>query len=364
LVAVDSAVAADSVAADSVAAVDAVRAATPAVIRPPLQPMEDERNTIMSRQFSTARFVRLLGLMILVASFASFTVPHAAAQQATQKTFDSPGKAADAMYDAAKAGDTKALMQIFGPDSKELLASGDPVADKDTREKVVKKYEEMHRLVTEPNKSVTLFIGAENWPFPIPIVEKNKVWFFDTEKGKKEVLLRRIGRNETFTIGTLQSLVDAQNEYMSTTHDQDSTKQYAQKILSDEGKHNGLYWKTAPGEPASPIGPLIAQATREGYEKGATASKAVPFHGYFYRILTRQGKDARGGAMSFMSADGKLTKGFAFIAYPAEYRNSGVMTFIVGKNGQVYQKDLGPNTEKIASTVTDFNPDKTWSVTE
>jgi hypothetical protein len=322
--------------------------------------MEDEMNTIMSRQFAAARFVTLLGLMILVASFASFTVQHAAAQQTTQRTFDSPGKAATAMFDAAKTGDTNALTQIFGPDSKELLASGDPVADKDNREQVVKKYEEMHRLVTEPDKSVTLYIGAENWPFPIPIVEKNKVWFFDTAKGKQEVLFRRIGRNENFTIGTLRSLVDAQKEYAATTHDQDSTKQYAQKILSDEGKHNGLYWKTGPGEPASPIGPLIAQATRAGYER---ETKPIPFHGYYYRILTSQGKDARGGAMSYMT-DGKLTKGFAVIAYPAEYRNSGVMTFIVGKDGQVYQKDLGTNTASIAASIKEFNPDKTWSVAE
>jgi len=207
---------------------------------------------------------------------------------------------------------------------------------------------------------VTLYIGSENWPFPIPIVQKNKVWFFDTAKGKQEVLYRRIGRNESFTIGTLRTLVDAQKEYASTTHDQDNTKQYAQKILSDEGKHNGLYWKAGPGEPVSPIGPLIAQATRTGYEKEA---KPVPFHGYYYRVLMSQGKDAPGGAMSYMT-NGKLTKGFAFIAYPAEYRNSGVMTFIVGKDGQVYQKDLGPNTASLAANMNEFNPDKTWSVAE
>lgn len=317
-------------------------------------------NTNMSRQFAVRRFVTLLGLMILVASL-SFTVQDAAAQQAaSQRTFDSPDKAVAALFDAAKSGDTNALAQIFGPESKELLASGDPVADKENRELIVKKYEEMHRLVTEPDKSVVLYIGAENWPFPIPIEKKNNVWFFDTAKGKQEVLFRRIGRNETFTIGTLQSLVDAQAEYLAETHDQDSTKQYAQKILSDEGKHNGLYWKAAPGEPASPIGPLIAQATKEGYEKG---TKSAPFHGYYYRILTSQGKDAPGGAMNYVTG-GKLTKGFAFVAYPAEYRNSGVMTFIVGKNGQVYQKDLGKDTAKIASSMTSFNPDKTWSVAE
>src|SRR5262249_12790408 len=157
----------------------------------------------------------------------------------------------------AKSGDTNALMQIFGPESKALLSSGDPVEDKNTREKVVQKYEEMHRLVTEPDKSVTLYIGSENWPFPIPIVNKNNVWFFDTVKGKQEVLFRRIGRNENFTINTLRTAVDAQKEYAGTTHDQDNTKQYAQKLLSDEGKHNGLYWKSAEGEPRSPMGPLI-----------------------------------------------------------------------------------------------------------
>ena len=191
-------------------------------------------------------------------------------------------------------------------------------------------------------------------------MEKNGVWFFDTAKGKKEVLFRRVGRNETITINTLQSLVDAEKEYASTTHNQGNVKQYAPKILSDAGKHNGLYWKSAPGEPPSPIGPLIAQATREGYEKSA---KPMPFHGYYYRVLTSQGKDALGGAMSYMT-DGKLTKGFAFIAYPAEYRNSGVMTFIVGMDGLVFQKDLGPNTATMAASMKEFNPDKKWSVAE
>jgi Protein of unknown function (DUF2950) len=321
--------------------------------------MEDEMKTVMSRQFPTVRLATLFGLMIFIASFTP-TIQHAAAQQPGQTTFDSPGKAAAAMFDAAKSGDTNALMQIFGPESRELLSSGDPVADKNNRAQIVQKYEEMHRLVKEPDKTVALYLGAENWPFPIPIVDKNGVWFFDTAKGKQEVLFRRIGRNETFTIETLRSLVDAEKEYASTTHDQDNVKQYAQKILSDEGKHNGLYWKTTEGEPASPIGPLIAQATREGYER---KGNPIPFHGYYYRVLMSQGKDAPGGAMSYMT-NGKLTKGFAFIAYPAEYRNSGVMTFIVGKDGQVYQRDLGSNTASIGANMKEFNPDKTWSVAE
>src|SRR5689334_1846472 len=215
--------------------------------------MEDEMNTNMSRQFAVRRFATLLGLMILVASL-SFTVQRAAAQQpASQRTFDSPDKAVAALFDAAKTGDMNALAQIFGPESKELLASGDPVADKGNRELIVKKYEEMHRLVTEPDKSVVLYIGAENWPFPIPIVEKNNAWFFDTASGKKEVLYRRIGRNESFTIGTLETLVDAQKEYASQPRDSSNVKQYAQKILSDEGTHNGLFWKAPAGQPQSPI---------------------------------------------------------------------------------------------------------------
>jgi len=322
--------------------------------------MEDEMKNVMSRQFAVVRIATLFGLMIFLASFTSLTAQQPAAQQPSQRTFDSPGKAAAALFDAAKSGDTTALMQIFGPQSKELLSSGDPVADKNNREQIVKKYEEMHRLVVEPDKTVSLYIGSENWPFPIPLVEKNGVWFFDTAKGKKEVLFRRIGRNETFTINTLQSLVDAEKEYAGTTHGQSNVKQYAPKILSDEGKHNGLYWKAAPGEPVSPIGPLIAQATREGYEK---SGNPVPFHGYYYRVLTSQGKDALGGAMSYMT-DGKLTKGVAFLAYPAEYRNSGVMTFIVGMDGLVFQKDLGPNTATMAANIKEFNPDKTWSVAE
>src|SRR5262245_51383516 len=319
--------------------------------------MEDEMKNVMCRQIAVVRLATLFALMIFVASFTSLTAQKAA-QQPSQRVFDSPGKAAAAMFDAAKSGDTNALMQIFGPGSKELLSSGDPVADKNNRERVVKEYEEMHRLVTEPDKSVVLYIGAENWPFPIPIVNKNGAWMFDTTQGKREILYRRIGRNEAFTIETLRSLVDAEKEYATTTHDQDSEKQYAQKILSDEGKHNGLYWNVTEGEPASPIGPLIAQAAREGYQR-----KGTPFHGYHYRVLTSQGKDAPGGAMSYMT-DGKMTRGFAFIAYPADYRNSGVMTFIVGKDGQVYQKDLGTNTASVEASMKQFNPDKTWSVVE
>jgi hypothetical protein len=218
----------------------------------------------------------------------------------------------------------------------------------------------MRRLVKEPNGSVTLYMGAENWPFPIPLVKKNGAWVFDVANGKKEILFRRIGRNEFDTIDTLHALVDAQKEYASEPRDGSSAKQYAQKLLSDEGKHNGLYWKTEPGQNASPMGPLLAEAAAEGYKKQAGRT---PFHGYIYRLLPSQGAAAVGGAMDYIE-NGKLTRGFAIVAYPAEYRNSGVMTFIVNQNGKVYQKDLGPNTESIASSMTAYNPDKSWKFVE
>jgi hypothetical protein len=259
------------------------------------------------------------------------------------------------MISAAKAGDTDTLAHIFGPDAKEVLSSGDPVADKNTRDRDVARYDEMHRLIKEPDGTVTLYMGAENWPFPIPLVQKDNAWYFDTTAGKEEILFRRIGRNELATIGVCRTLVDAQKEYAGKAHDDEPAGEYAQKLVSDTGKHNGLYWKVAAGEPQSPIGPLIAQAVSEGY--GGKGPK--PFHGYFYKRLEGQGPDAPGGAKQYI-VEGKKTGGFATLAYPAEYRNSGVMTFIFSQDGTVYQKDLGPDTAKIIQSMTQFNPDQSW----
>jgi hypothetical protein len=314
----------------------------------------------MNRQTSGNWFTVAAWVMGLLVAFTPLTLRQLDARQAAQKTFDSPGKAADALFAAAKSGNDEDLLMIFGPQGKEVLSSGDPVYDRNTRSQFIQKYEEMNRLAMAPDKSVTLYIGAENWPFPIPLVQKNGAWLFDTANGRREILFRRIGRNEDFTINTLETLVDAQKEYAGQTHDQETVKQYAQRVLSDEGKHDGLYWKTKEGEPQSPIGPLIAEATKQGYAKQAGPA---PFHGYLYRILLRQGKDAPGGAMDYMT-NGKLTKGFVFVAYPAEYRNSGVMTFIVNQSGQVYQKDLGQNTASIAASMKEYNPDKSWQPAE
>jgi hypothetical protein len=301
-----------------------------------------------------------LGLIVLVTSLVVVTMTVYSAQTPSQKTFESPAQAIQAMYTAAKNDNINELILIFGPESRELLSSGDPNEDNQDRERIVKKYEEMHRLVNDQDKSVKLYLGAENWPFPIPLVKKGEVWLFDTAAGKKEVLFRRIGRNEFATIDVLGELAQAQKEYESAPRDGATVKQYAQKFLSDKGRQNGLYWATAAGEPQSPIGPLIAEASKT-YTKAKEGP--TPFNGYYFRMLEAQGKDAPGGMMSYMS-NGKMIRGFAIVAYPAKYRNSGVMTFMVGSDGKIYQKDLGAQTATIGSNMKQFNPDKTWELVE
>jgi Protein of unknown function (DUF2950) len=222
-----------------------------------------------------------------------------------------PGEASSALVTALQNNDEPALLEIFGPEGKKIISSGDATEDAENRANFVKRYREMHRLVREPDGTTTLYIGAENWPAPIPLVNKGKIWYFDTAAGEREILFRRIGRNEISAIRVCQELVAAQKEYYST---QQSV--YAQQIFSDEGQHNGLYWKAAAGEPQSPIGPLVASAVAEGYVKGQ-AGPPTPYRGYLFHILTRQGKDAPGGAKNYI-VDGKMTEGFAFVAYPAE----------------------------------------------
>jgi hypothetical protein len=275
------------------------------------------------------------------------------AQQQGQKTFASPEEASTALVNAAQSNDEKALLEVFGPDDQEVVSSGDATEDAENHENFAKKYQEMHRLVKEPDGTVTLYIGAENWPAPIPLVNRGGLWYFDTEAGKMEIMFRRIGRNEMMTIRSCQELAAAQKEYYSMQNNE-----YAPQIYSDEGKHNGLYWKAAEGEAQSPMGPLVAAAVAEGYVKGS-AGRPTPYHGYLYHVLTRQGKRAPGGAKNYI-VNGKMTEGFAFVAYPAEYRSSGVMTFIVNADGVVYQKDLGNKTEAIGKTMKEYDRDSSW----
>ena len=279
-------------------------------------------------------------------------VPIASADDVKQQVFPTPEAAGSALVAAAKADDMKALSTILGPDADQIISSGDPVADNNGRDNFVSSYNEMHRYAYDDDGKVSLIIGAQNWPTPIPLIKKDGGWIFDTAAAKDELLYRRIGRNEIFTIKVLRDLVDGQNEYAA------SKNQFAEKILSDPGQQNGLYWAVAPGEPESPIGPLVASATVEGYKRGENGTP-TPFHGYYYRILDKQGRNAPGGAKRYI-VDGKMTNGFAFVAYPAEYRASGVMTFMVNQDGVVVQKDLGAETSKHASAITEYNPDKTW----
>src|ERR1700683_3704018 len=257
----------------------------------------------------------------------------ARAQQQGQKTFASAEEASNALFTAAQNNDEKAMLDIFGPDGKQVVASGDDVQDHEMHANFAKKYQEMHRLVNEPDGSTTLYIGAENWPAPIPLMHKGNVWYFDTPAETKKIFYRRVGRNEITTIHVCQELVAAQKDYFSQNHNE-----YAQRFFSDAGQHNGLYWTAAEGGP-------------------------TPFHGYYFHILIAQGHHAPGGSKAYI-VRGKMTGGFAFVAYPAEYRSSGVMTFIVGSNGQVYEKDLGKNTESIVKAMKKFDPDSSWHKSE
>ncbi len=304
-----------------------------------------------------SNWARLSSLAAVAFLFAASFPARSLAQQTGQKTFPTPEDASAALFAALQSNDEKAVLDIFGPDGKQIVSSGDDVEDAQSRANFAQKYQEMHRLVKEPDGTITLYIGAMNWPTPIPIVNSGNSWYFNTEAGKKEILARRIGRNELSAIHVCQELVAAEKEFYSSQH-----QVYAQKIFSDPGQQNGLYWKAADGGPQSPVGPLVAAAVAEGYAKDQSGPP-TPYRGYYYRILTRQGKNALGGAKSYVPG-GKMTEGFAFLAYPAEYRSSGVMTFIVGQDGVVYQKDLGKNTEAVAKSMKEYNPTASWQKPE
>ncbi len=278
-----------------------------------------------------------------------------------QETFASPDEAVKALVDALKAFDTKALSAIFGPGSKDVISSGDPIADKTANERFINLYAQKNKLEETDANKVVLYLGNKEWPFPIPIVKKDAVWQFDTNEGREEILARRIGRNELSVIQICLAYVDAQREY--ALKDRDGLLAYAQKFVSDSGKKDGLYWEAKEGDEQSPLGPLVAAAQEQGYTGRQSGDKPVPYHGYYYRILKAQGKHARGGSYDYV-IKGKMIGGFALVAYPARYGSSGIMTFIVNHDGVVYQKDLGENSEKAALGMKLFNPDSTWEKVE
>jgi hypothetical protein len=312
-------------------------------------------NFVQGESKRLARLVTAVMALTLGGSFAP-----AFAQQPGQQTFATAQDAAHALLVVMQSQDEQSPLSVLGPAAKEVLSSGDPLEDADARVDFVVRYQAMHRLVTEANGMVTLVVGAENWPFPIPLVNNHGKWYFDTDAGKDEILFRRIGRNELAAEDACQALVEAQKEYFSRAP-AGFSRQFAQKLVSDEGRHDGLYWHGAYDEFDSPISSLIAYAY--GTSSKSRVGDPVPFNGYFFRILTSQGPHALGGAKNYI-VDGVMTRGFAFIAYPAEYRSSGVMTFIVDESGTVYEKDLGPDTAKIAQAMTAYDPDSTWRQAE
>ncbi len=273
-----------------------------------------------------------------------------------QQRFKTAEEAADALVAAARAGDRDAVMNVLGPGSAQIVSSGDPVADANGRQEFLAAYDAGHRVVTESGKPATLVIGESDWPFPIPIVAKDGEWQFDAAAGREELLARRIGRNELATIQAVLAYYDAQNEFAEMRKDKNGMPIYAQQIISSPNQKDGLYWPAAEGQEESPLGEAVAAATGQGYRVGGPRA---PYHGYYYKILTRQGPTAPGGAIDYV-VRGSMIGGFALVAYPAEYGNSGVMTFLVNHKGDVLEKDLGPGTAKIAAGMTSFNPDDTW----
>jgi hypothetical protein len=345
----------------SVAAVAVSGARDTLVERLKMQIRRIGMSAIIGRQ---ENFVWRLWMLVMLLAAVSSLISCSKQQNATtekpaaQKTFASPADAGAAFFEAVKSGDQTALLAIFGPDGRDVLFSGDPVKDKDAFQEFVAAYSQMNRWRPIKAGGEILYTGADNYPFPIPLGQNpSGQWYFDTAAGKDEILARRIGKGELTEIAACGAIADAQQQYFSQTHDGDKVKQYAQKFVSDEGKHNGLYWPVPESQTPSPLGQLGDFAKAAGYT--SSGDKPQPFNGYFFQILTKQGDKAQGGAKDYI-VDGKMTGGFAILAYPAEYRNSGIMTFIIDKGGTVYQKDLGEKTTDVAVAMTEYNPGDGW----
>ena len=288
--------------------------------------------------------------------------PAQAAPAVVQKHFPSPEAAAEALVAALKGGDSASLLAVLGADAEPIIDSGDPVADRNAGERFVEAYQAAHSFETDEEGSLVLQVGEDDWPLPIPLVQGVDGWRFDSLAGQEEILNRRIGRNELHTIQSLLAGVDAQREYYLLNPDAASLPHFAERFASSPGKKDGLYWPVAEGEEPSPLGEEFAEASAEGYELGK-GEGPTPYHGYKYRILTSQGPAAHGGAYDYRVRD-VLFGGFALLAWPAEWENSGVMTFLVNHDGVVYQKDLGPDTAKLAAAIRSYDPDKSWTVAE
>lgn len=289
---------------------------------------------------------------------------HAAAAGAaeTPRHFPGAGAAVDAIVDAMAAGDTAALGAILGPDSEDLYTSGDPVADRNALERFVEAARARTVIEFDGPDRVNFSVGDDEWPVPTPLVKDEAGWRFDAAAGKEEIINRRIGRNELYAIGVMRDFVEAQEEYAAADPTGSGVGQYAQRILSSTGQRDGLYWPAKSDSDQSPLSENIAEAVKAGYGE-VDASKPFPYHGYFFHVLKAQGPHAPGGAKSYVT-DGKMTGGFAFAAWPADYGNAGIKSFLVNQQGIVYEKDLGADTEKVAAAMTEYDPDDSWDPVE
>jgi hypothetical protein len=305
---------------------------------------------------SVKSWLRVVGLSVAVAATASAPVDAASGRQAT---FASPEQAVEALVAASRSARTTELLRILGPEGRKLIESGDPVADRRGRERFVAAYDLSHRIEQAGADRASLVVGQEDWPLPIPLVREGAVWRFDTKAGAEEILNRRIGRNELNVIEVCRAYVEAQREYAALDRLGNGLHEYARRFMSTPGKRDGLYWPANPGEEESPLGPLVARAQAEGYR--GVGGRRIPYHGYYFKILTRQGQHARRGALDYV-VDGHMTRGFALVAFPAVYGDTGIMTFIVGRHGIVYEKNLGPSTATLARQMTEYDPDSTWAV--
>lgn len=280
---------------------------------------------------------------------------------AKQRVFATADQAVAALIDANRADDLGALTQILGPAGAKLVRSGDPVADRNHRQRFVAAYDDAHRIELVGSDRATLVVGAEEWPLPIPLVRSHTGWRFDTAAAEQEILDRRIGRNEMRVIKICRAYVEAQREYAALMAGASGRPEFAQHFMSHSGQHDGLYWPVGADEQPSPLGPLVAQARARGYGAERSAGKPQPYYGYYFRILTRQGAHANGGAKDYI-ADGHMTRGFALLAYPAVYADSGVMTFIVNQDGLVFERNLGAHTAALAPKIEQYDPDPGWTV--
>ena len=318
-------------------------------------PHPDNRESCARRPhafWSNGALVVVLALLATLAACSS--------RDANHDAYGGPDEAVTALVDASRKDDVAALRRIFGPGAEDIVDSGDPVADRLARARFVELYDARHQLVDDGTDRKLLMVGEEGWPLPVPLERVDGRWRFDGAEGADEVVYRRIGRNELGAIAVCRGYVEAQAEYAAEDRDGEGAGIYAQKLLSDPGLQNGLYWETGPGEPPSPVGPFVASAAAEGYRSGGASA----YHGYRYRPLFRQGEHANGGARDYFE-NGVLVHGFALVAWPSDYGVSGVMTFIVNQDGVVFQKDLGENTDAVVDQMQAFDPDSTWTaVTE